>query len=264
VSVGFLIIAIAAILAVSTVFSMVGQGGGVLYVPILLALGTDFHEAATTSLFVIVATSGSAAIMYRSRRFVDWKLALAIEPPTFGMAFAGGLLAEYIGVLALKVIFAGVLIVASFFMLRPTEESHVEPGQGWGHWHRTTGDSDYIVGLPILMPATTAAGFVAGMIGVGGGLFKLPAMVLLGGVPLRIAIGTSALMVTATALAGFVGHIPGGYFQPWVALPLAVSAFAGGRIGSALSVGVEAGMLRRLFAGILLLASAWMIVNAIT
>jgi len=264
VSVGFLVIGIAAILAVSTVFSMVGQGGGVLYVPILLALGTDFHEAATTSLFVIAATSGSAAIMYRRRRFVDWKLALAIEPPTFGMAFVGGLVAQYIGVPALKVVFAAVLIVASFFMFRPTRESEAKLGQGWGHWRRSMGDSDYIVRLPILIPITTAAGFVAGMVGVSGGLFKLPAMILLGGVPMRIAIGTSSLMVTATALAGFLGHIPGGYFQPWVAIPLAASAFAGGRIGSALSVRVEAGMLRRLFAVILLLASAWMIVNAVT
>lgn len=263
-SIGFLVIAIVAVLAVSTVFSMVGQGGGVLYVPILLALGTDFHDAATTSLFVIVATSASAAIIYRRRRLVDWRLALAIEPPTFAMAFVGGLVAGYISVTALKIVFAMVLIMASFFMFRPAQETEVKPTQAWGHWRRSMGASDYVVRIPILMPVTTLAGFVAGMIGVAGGLFKLPAMVLLGGVPLRIAIGTSSLMVAATAFAGFCGHIPGGYFQPWVAIPLAGSAFAGGRIGSAVSVTMETGMLRRLFAVILLSASGWMIMNAIT
>lgn len=259
-----LVIAIAAILAVSITFSMVGQGGGVLYVPILLALGTDFHEAATTSLFAIMATSGSAAIMYRRRRFVDWKLALAIEPPTFGMAFAGGLVAQYVGVPALKALFAAVLIVASFFMFRPARESDLKPVRGWGHWRRNMADSDYSVRLPALMPVTSAAGFVAGTVGLSGGILKLPAMVLLGGVPMRIAIGTSSLMVAATALAGFLGHIPGGYFQPWVAMPLAASAFAGGRIGSALSVNIQADVLRRLFAVLLLIASAWMIANAVT
>ena len=81
---------------------MGGQGGGVVYVPILLALGMSVHDAATTSLFVIVATSVSAAIIYRSRRTVDWKLALVIEPLTFVLAFGGGLAANYINAFALE------------------------------------------------------------------------------------------------------------------------------------------------------------------
>jgi uncharacterized membrane protein YfcA len=256
-----IIIAAAAILAVSVAFSMVGQGGGSLYVPILLALGMGVHDAATTSLFVIVATSISAALIFRRRRTVDWKLALAIEPPTIALAFVGGLLANSIDATVIKIVFAGVLIIASIFMIRPASEKESNNSPGWGHWSRKIGDKGYVVRLPGLMPVTAAAGFVAGMIGISGGIFKLPAMVLIGRVPMRIAIGTSSLMVAATALGGLSGHIVGGSFNVVAALPLAAAAFVGGRLGSSLSIRVNAPALRVLFAIILIITSVWMIVD---
>jgi uncharacterized membrane protein YfcA len=256
-----IIIAAAAILAVSVAFSMVGQGGGSLYVPILLALGMGVHDAAATSLFVIVATSISAVIIYSRRRIIDWKLALAIEPPTLALAFVGGLLANSIDATVLKIVFAGVLIIASIFMIRPAKEKEINNSHGWGHWRRKMGDNNYVVRLPGLMPVTAAAGFVAGMIGISGGVFKLPAMVLIGRVPMRIAIGTSSLMVAATATAGFSGHIVGGSFNVVAALPLAAAAFVGGHLGSSLSIRINAPVLKVLFAIILLLTSVWMIVS---
>lgn len=260
-SVTFIIIGVIAILAVAIVFSMVGQGGGVLYVPILLALGMGVHDATTTSLFVIVATSASAAIIYRRRRTVDWKLALIIEPPTIVLAFVGGLLANLLDAIILKIIFAVVLIIASILMMRPVKEQITSEQQGWGHWKRTIGEKRYIVRLPGLMPVTAIAGFVAGMIGIAGGIFKLPAMVLIGRVPMRIAVGTSAFMVSITALSGLAGHLVGGSFNALVALPLAASAFVGGRVGSSLSMRVKAPALKTIFAVILLLTAVWMIVN---
>jgi len=256
-----IIIAAAAILAVSVAFSMVGQGGGSLFVPILLALGMGVHDAATTSLFVIVATSISAVIIYSRRRIIDWKLALVIEPPTLALAFVGGLLAISIDATVLKIVFAVVLIIAGILMIRPAKEKETKNSHGWGHWRRKIGDNNYVVRLPGLMPVTAAAGFVAGMIGISGGIFKMPAMVLIGRVPVRIAIGTSSLMVAATALAGLAGHIVSGSFNVIAALPLAAAAFVGGRLGSSLSIRVNAPALRVLFAVILLLTSVWMIAD---
>jgi uncharacterized membrane protein YfcA len=256
-----ILIGVAAILGVSVAFSMVGQGGGTLYVPILVALGMTVHDAATTSLFVIVATSASAAIIYGRRRMIDWKLALAIEPPTVALAFVGGLLANSINATALKIIFAVVLVIAAILMLRPTREKKADTSGGWGHWHRQMGDEHYVVRLPGLMPVTAAAGFVAGMIGISGGIFKMPALVLIGRVPIRIAIGTSSLMVALTALSGLSGHLVGGSFNVVAALPLAAAAFAGGRLGSSLSLRVKVPSLKISFALILLLSSVWMIVS---
>lgn len=259
-----ILIGVAAILVAAIAFSMVGMGGGVLYVPILLALGMSVHDAATTSLFVIVATSVSAALIYRRRRTIDWKLALAIEPPTFVMAFVGGLVANYIDATALKIVFGSVLILASVFLMRPVSENKtaVEP-HGWGYWRRRLDENAYVVRLHALMPLVAAAGFLAGMIGVSGGIFKLPSMVIVGRVPMRIAIGTSSLMVTATAIAGLSGHLTGGSFPVVVALPLAAAAFVGGRLGSTVSVRVRVPVLRLVFAIILFLIAAWMIISTL-
>ena len=258
-----ILIAVAAILVAAIAFSMVGVGGGVIYVPILLALGMSVHDAATISLFAIVATSSSAALIYRRRSAIDWKLALVIEPSTFVMAFVGGLVANYMDATALKIVFACVLIVASFFMMRPVSEKVRAEPHGWGYWRRQMGENRYVVRLRPLMPLTTVAGFIAGLIGVSGGVFKMPSMVLAGGVPMRIAIGTSSLMVTATAIAGLSGHLTGGSFPVVVALPLAAAAFVGGRLGSSLSVRVRVPVLRLVFAIILFLIAAWMIISTL-
>jgi uncharacterized membrane protein YfcA len=257
------IIAVLAIFGASTAFSMVGVGGGVIYVPILLALGMNIYDAATTSLFVILGTSASAFIRYHRRHYVDWKLALVIEPPTFLMAFIGGLVANYIDALALKLVLAAVLVLVSYFMLRNVVEKESVPVQRWGYWQRTLGDTTYVVRLPWLVPATTVAGFMAGMIGISGGVFKVPAMVLLGNVSTRVAIGTSSLMVGLTALAGLSGHIIGGSFDILIALPLAAAAFVGGWLGSSLSVQTRTAILRRFFAVLLLLVAGCLIVSEV-
>ncbi len=262
-SVALVIFAAFAILAASTAFSMVGIGGGVIYVPILLALGMNIHDAATTSLFVILGTSVASFIRYRQRSYVDWKLALTIEPPTFLMAFIGGLVANYIDDLALKMVFAITLVLVSFFMVRNIVDKESTTVRRRGDWQRTLGDTSYVVRLPWLMPATTAAGFVAGMIGISGGVFKVPSMVLLGNVPMRIAIGTSSLMVGFTALAGLCGHIIGGSFDVLIALPLAAAAFVGGWLGSTISIQTRTGILRRFFAVLLILVAIWLIVSEI-
>ena len=212
---------------------------------------------------MIVATSISAAIIYLRRRIVDWKLALVIEPPTIILAFIGGLLANYFEAPVLKIVFGAVLILVSILMMRPVKESGTNPSHGWGYWKRELGGKNYTVRLPGLMPVTAIAGFVAGMIGIAGGVFKLPAMVLIGRVPMRIAIGTSSLMVGATALAGLSGHIVSGSFNVIIALPLAAAAFIGGRLGSSLSIRVKVQTLRTIFAAILFLIAIWMITSTL-
>ena len=155
--------------------------------------------------------------------------------------------------------------MASLFMLRPVAEKETVSARRWGRWPRTMGAYSYVVRLPWLVPVTAVAGFVAGMIGISGGIFKMPAMVLLGGVPMRIAIGTSSFMVILTALAGLSGHLvsDSGSFDIFVALPLAVAAFVGGRLGSSLSTRVKPSTLRIYFAILLLLVAVWIIVRTV-
>ena len=242
-------------------FSMVGQGGGSTYVPILVTAGMEMHEASTTSLFMIMLASISATLLFGRKRTVDWKLLFSVAPLAILGSFFGGYVAQFVTSLVLKVIFAIVLAIAAFFMLRPATEGQCPSFMPrWKLWDRTCGEYQYQISMGVLIPAIAVAGFVAGLIGVGGGLFVLPMLVLLFGCPMRIAIGVSTTYVGITALPGFVGHLAGGDpFNIWVALPLAAAAFAGARLGPIISLRTSVTRLRVILAIILIALAAWMV-----
>ncbi len=262
-SVTVMVISCLAVMALAIPFSMVGQGGGSTYVPILLMAGMAMHEASTTSLFMIMVASISATLVFGRKKTVDWKLLLAIAPLAVLGSFAGGFAAHWVSAVILKIIFALVLTIAAFFMLRPvTEGRNPDFMPQWFSWNRTCGEYQYRISMGMLIPAVMLAGFIAGMIGVGGGLFVLPMLILLFGCPTRIAIGVSTSYVGITALPGFLGHIIGGvHFNIWYALILAVAAFIGARLGPIISLRTSVSKLRVVLSIVLIALAVWMVVK---
>jgi uncharacterized membrane protein YfcA len=253
----------AIILCIAILMAMTGRGGGNFYVPVLIAAGATMHEAATTGQFILVATAVTALFIFQKYKTVDWKLALVIDPPTDIMAFVGGYYAHIFGGVALKLVFAGLLVLASVFMLRPPQERPVENRRRIGFWHRQYNNCKYTVNLWLAIPITTATGLAAGMVGVSGGSFKIPLMVLVCGVPMRIAIGTSSAMVAATALMGFLGHTASGDFNPTWAIPMAFVAVIGGLLGAKFSIKARPKKLKLIFAYTTLAAAVFMFSNAV-
>jgi len=253
----------AVFLVVSAVFSMLGLGGGILYVPILLFAGISIKDAPAISLILIVATSSAALWTYWRNRKVDWKLALVIDPPTDVMAFVGGYFSWLVPELILQLLLAGILFVAAAFMLadRVLARPPAETAGRWWYWHRQFGELNYSVNLPLVLSATGLIGLLSGMIGITGGIIKLPIMVLLCGVPMDVAVATSMVMVAVTAAFGLAGHAVGHAVQWPLGLALAVAALAGGTIGSRISIRTDRTLLRRLF-GLLLLGVAARILYA--
>jgi len=247
------------IIAIS--MAITGRGGGNFYVPVLIAAGIPMHRAATCGQLILAGAALAAMLVFHRHRTVDWKLALVIDPPTDIMAFVGGYYAHIFSGVALKFVFAGLLVLAGFFMLRPVKERTVE--KRYGFWQRRFGEYDYAVNLWLALPITALTGFFAGMVGISGGSFKIPLMVLACGVPMRIAVGTSSAMVAATALMGFFGHKAAGDFNPAVALPLAAAAVAGGLIGGGFSLKINPQHLKRIFAYTTLAAAVFMALNAL-
>jgi len=139
------------------------------------------------------------------------------------------------------------------------------PGNAWkfGFWRRKFGDDEYIVNLWVTIPLTAATGLVAGAVGISGGSFKIPLMVLACGVPMRIAVGTSSAMVAATALMGFIGHTAAGDFNPRWALPIACLAVVGGLLGGRLSLKTDPKKLKMLFVVSTLAAAVFMACQAL-
>lgn len=249
----------------ASISSMIGIGGGVLYVPILLAFSFPFYQAAAISIFIIIALSISASLVYYRAQLIDWKLALIIEPLTAIMSLMAGYYSSFIQVKELKILFILVLIVSGYFMLKPIKEIQDKfiNQKKWGYWQRKFGEEEYSVNLIIGLPLTALAGLMAGLLGIGGGIIKVPLMVLLLGVPMKIAVGTSCFMVGLTALFGFWGHFFAGHFEPKMALILAIVVFAGAQTGSRISIKVDKILLKKIYAIFLFLISAWMMINVL-
>jgi len=250
------------VFVVAIVMAMTGRGGGNFYVPVLVAAGAPIYQAATTGQLILVSTATAALLVFQRKRTVDWKLALVIDPPTDVMALVGGCLAHRFAGGALKVVFAGCLVLAAFFMLRPARERRLGDIRRLGFWRRRFGNYEYVVNLWLAVPITAATGLVAGAVGISGGSFKIPLMVLACGVPMRIAVGTSSAMVAATALMGFIGHSAGGDLNASWALPTAAVAVVGGLLGGTFSLKTEPEKLKKLFAYTTLVAALFMVANA--
>jgi uncharacterized membrane protein YfcA len=251
-------------LVVSAIFSMLGQGGGAFYVPMLLAVSVPFYTAATTSQVLIMVVSLSSMLVFAKARMLDWKLVLLIEPPTNLGSFLGGYLSDYIPAYVAKLCFAAVLLIGAYFMYQPVQaHNQPQPDRHWWNWRRTDVAEPYSINVLILVPIMILAGFVAGMLGVGGGLIKVPAVVLLGGVPMKIAVGSSSLMIGVTALTGFVGHFLQGHFDLKLTAALAAGVLIGSQVGPRVSVQIDRTQLKKYFAFLLLAISLWLIYGVV-
>ena len=251
------------IMFIAITMSMVGKGGGNFYVLVMVLAGISMHEAASTAQFIMMGTSAASLIIFNKSKKVDWKLALIIDPPTDIMAFVGGYFAGNIQGDILKIMFAVLLVIISIFMFIPVKERKQERKNKLGYWNRTFDKHEYTVNLWYTIPITATVGFFAGAIGISGGAFKIPLMVMLCGIPMEIAIGTSAAMVTATALMGFLGHSINGHFDPQLAIPLAIVAIIGGVLGSKYAIKSKPKNLKKIFASTNLIAAIAMIINII-
>lgn len=257
----------ACMLGVAIVFSMLGQGGGVLYTPIQVFFDIDFHVAATTSLFLIMMTSLSATLVFRKARKVDWPLALVLESATTLGALLGGLFSGQFSGGFLSVIFSAVVAFAAVFMVWDFKmETVCLSAQEGGalYWKRHFGNQTYCVNLFVGLPISLIAGAASGLVGVGGGILKVPLMVLLLGIPMDIAVGSSAFMVGLTAVGGFLGHLVSGHWDWRTSLVLAVGVFVGAQIGARKALGIDKKKMEKAFGWFLFAIGALMVIRAAT
>jgi uncharacterized membrane protein YfcA len=221
------------------------------------------HEAATSGQFILVFAAATAMFVFHKKKMIDWKLALVIDPPTDIMAFVGGYFSGLASGMALKLMLAALLILAGFMMLLKVQNRPIGQHGRIGFWHRSFGNEEYVVNLWLAIPITAAAGLAAGAVGISGGSFKVPLMVLLCGIPMHVAVGTSSAMVAATALMGLLGHSSAGHFDYRWAIPLACIAVVGSFLGGRLTLKTKPRTLKVVFALTTLAAAVFMTVNAL-
>lgn len=256
--VGFLIFIVA------VAMTMVGKGGGNFYVVILAIAGIPMHEAATTGQFILFSASVAAIIIFQKSKAVSWTLALLIGSITALSAFCGGYFSHLFSGLSLKLVFAVMLVIAGIVMLIPVAGNRAITGDRKRGVIRVKSGSDvYFVNLWIAVPITVLTGLGAGMVGVSGGSFLVPLMVLACGIPMHTAVGTASTLIAATAFMGFTGHAIQGDFNPAWAIPLAMITIVGGLLGGKFALKTKPVQLKRLFAYTNWLAALFMVLNAL-
>lgn len=281
--------------------SLLGLGGGVLIVPLLtLGFGLDLRTAVGVSLVSVIMTSSAAAGVYLERHVANLRLGMTLELFTATGALVGGLVAFAIDERLLSVLFALLMLYVAFTMARPrrtptpaapsapaTPSAPTTPTAPVTDASGTSGEAvpspaaeipagrmgalvadlsgeGYVVRhLGFGIAGATGAGIISALLGIGGGIIKVPLMHLGMGVPLRTATATSNLMIGITAAASAVIYLTRGQIDPYVAGPVAIGVFAGATIGSRFGHHVDLRILRLLFVVVLLYTASQMLMRAI-
>lgn len=249
---------------IAVLMTMVGKGGGNFYVVILSLAQVPMHEAAATGQFMLFAAAAAAMVYFHKNRSVVWPLAILIGTSAALAAFCGGYFSHFFNGVTLKIIFAVMLATAGALMLTPiSEQSTATPKNGFGIWRLQTDGGVLHINVWIALPTTALTGFASGMVGVSGGSFLVPLMVLFCGVPMHAAVGTASTLIAATAFPGFAGHALQGDFNPSWALPLAGITILGGLMGSRFALKSRPKHLKTLFAYTNWLAALLMAASAL-
>lgn len=234
-------------LVVGLLLGLTGGGGSILTVPLLVyGVGLEAKVAIATSLLVVGLASLAALLPHSRAGNIYWRTGLIFGVAGMAGAYSGGWVARYLAETVLLLLFAAVMIGSGAAMLRRPSHRALASVPLGRSWLRVVGDG-FIVGI------------VTGLVGAGGGFLVVPALVLLGGLPMHAAVGTSLLVISMKCFAGLAGyatHVP---VDGTAALIVGVLAIAGTTLGSRLSSLVSPGQLQRGF-GIFILGVATILV----
>jgi len=271
--------------------SLLGLGGGVLIVPMLtLGFGLPLREAVAVSLVSVIVTSSASAGVYLQRHVANLRLGMVLELFTATGALVGGLVAFLLPERVLAGLFAILLAWVSASMLRrrdppprsavgpsPDPEGSPDPVAAMAAddrppaaddapravdaavadtlAERLSGPGYHVERLPAGMVGSVAAGMISALLGVGGGIVKVPVMHLVLRVPLRVATATSNMMIGITATSSAVIYLLRGEIDPYVAGPTALGVFLGASLGSRIAHRIDVRILRWLFVIVLVYTS---------
>lgn len=236
------IVSTAAVFVGSGVLAMAGLGAAFLFVPLFYYLGISLPEATSAALLLNVVSLVLAAANYARGRLINWRVGVPVLVLAVALAPLGALMTAQVPKKLLLSLFVGFLLFAGAMMLfyraKPRQEGlprSMELGAGAG------------IGA--------LAGFLGGLLGVGGGNFILPVLNWLGLEPKKAA-GTTALVVVFSSFSGFLGHVSVGGLNPLFITVTAIAAAGGSAVGSHLMRTRLSSRHLKLLIGILLWAIA--------
>lgn len=255
---------LAALVGIS--LGLIGSGGSILTVPILVyVMGIDPVLATAYSLFIVGSTALVGGIQSATQKKVDFKTVFIFGIPSIAAVYATrmwlvplipdqlfniGDFAVTKGI-ALMLLFAIVMILASISMIRPSKADAEESENKPMHYN-----------YPLILLEGGVVGVLTGLVGAGGGFLIIPALVLLARMPMKLAVGTSLFIIAAKSLIGFIGDLQGDQVIDWVLLTeFTVSAVVGIFGGILLSKKISGNKLKTAFGWFVLVMAIYIILK---
>ncbi|WP_241385720.1 sulfite exporter TauE/SafE family protein [Rhodococcus sp. CH91] len=230
---------------VGVTLGLLGGGGSILTVPLLAYVaGMDAKEAIATSLLVVGVTSAVGAISHARAGRVQWRTGILFGLAGMVGAYGGGLLSRFIPGTVLLLAFAVMMIATAIAMLR-------------GRRNKTAGgEGDRSMPVGKILLDGVVVGLVTGLVGAGGGFLVVPALALLGGLPMPVAVGTSLIVIAMKSFAGLGGYLSTVQIDWRLAAMVTGAAVVGSLIGGRLTSLVDPDTLRKSFGWFVLIMSS--------
>jgi uncharacterized membrane protein YfcA len=256
------IIGFAAAIVIGISLGLIGGGGSILTVPVLVyILGVNPVLATAYSLFVVGSTSLVGAATYMKKGLVNYKTALVFAIPSFIAVFltrkflvpalpdplftvGEAIITKNIGIM---VFFALIMLAASYSMI--TAKKCVDCDE----------DEPVVFNFPMIALEGSVVGLITGIVGAGGGFLIIPALVLLAKLPMKMAVGTSLLIIAAKSLIGFLGDLSTQTIDWQMLLIFTSLSIVGIFIGSALSKKINEKILKTGFGWFVLVMGIYII-----
>jgi uncharacterized membrane protein YfcA len=251
--------------------AMLGIGGGVFLVPFLhLVLKLPIGEAAAISLVTVIGTSSSVSAGRAGQRLINFRLGMVLEVATAAGSLLGGITAQRLAAETVRRLFAVVMTIVAVIMLSRLNRRNViagdaaDPGVLGGRYQEeeSGGVVTYRVKrLPVALAASFIAGNVSSLLGIGGGVIKVPVLNAWCGIPVRAAAATSAFMIGVTAAAGAIIYFGNGQLVPALAAAAVLGVQAGSAAGLHAGERASAKSLKLLMAAVLLVVALLMVLR---
>lgn len=257
--------------------AVLGLGGGVIIVPALtLGLGVNFHYAVGASIVSVIATSSGAAATYVREKITNIRVAMLLEVATTVGALLGATLATYVDSQKLFFVFSVSLFFSAYLMFRKRhrETSHLPSSEGhWmaralklnGRFHDPVlrQEVEYVVNrVPLGFFLMLGAGIISGLLGIGSGVLKVPAMDSAMNLPLKVSSATSNFMIGVTAAASAGSYYVRGDIVPLLAAPVALGVLLGSWFGTHVMMKLQVKVLRKIFIVVLFLIALEMLLKS--
>jgi uncharacterized protein len=232
--------------------SILGVGGGIVLVPLLvLVFHIPIHFAIGTSIVTVIATSSMAGSFNLERGTVNIRLGMLLEVATALGALAGGTVAGLIRGEALTTIFGVFLLPIGLLMWRKGANQSGAPARSETAYELRR--------LPAAMGFSLGAGTISGLLGIGGGIIKVPALTLFCNVPTKIATATSTFMIGVTAVASAFLYFGRGQVRPAMTAVVILGVLGGSALGTQIARRLHSAQLTRLFTALVWFAAIQML-----